>query len=640
MDRSDKVFAVLIALGLVAAIFLAVGRAHIERSNRTVEIIVDADDVRQLSMAAGISVSEALSELRTAGATAIAIREVTVGELVVLGNVLPLGLPGATSLVSPDPDLLAALAVGIHAKLPSVEIGVVQSETPAVVVRGMTMDQLAKVPVLLRPEDLQLARGAGLRVVARLMNFAAASPEAIAAAAAEAKAAGARLVVFREDQVLGFPGLLGSAAEAFGTFDLLYGQVEIANQKGGDALAAKLASRLIRVHSVTDADMQTMSPESGIARYERAVEERNIRACYVRLIMRPQPSPMVKNARYVANIANAIRNRGFRIGPPASFTSPAGYPPRWVRVLVLLALPAALILLLRRLVPLGSTPSWAIFLILLVGGMGIAVAKRALLIPVAGLAAACVFPTLALFWAMQRSRLPALGLTTSRLIGRGVLALIGACAITLVGAVLIVGIYSPVQYIEGVGAFAGVKLAYLAPLMLAFAVAVIGSPGASEPLNHWWARVRLSSVRFASQPITIFLAIVAVIALGALAFAISRSGNQPAVAPTGGELRLRSILEAVLVVRPRTKEFLLGHPALMLLVALSLRGRRTWLPLVAVLAGIGQISVLNTFCHFHSPLSVSFLRTINGMWLGVIIGVAVVLVWRLAFDRRPRLSSP
>jgi hypothetical protein len=530
--------------------------------------------------------------------------------------------------------------VGIHAKLPKVDIGVVESGTPAIAVRGMTMDQLAKVPVLLRPEDVELARGAGLRVVARLMNFAAASPEAISAAAAEAKAAAARLVIFREDQVLGFHDLMGSTKESFINSDLLYGYVEIVNQKGGDALAAKLASRLIRVHSVTDADMQTISTESGVARYECAVEERNIRACYVRLVLRPQPGPMEKNARYVASITNAIRNRGFRIGPPAPFSAPEGWPPRWARALILLALPAAFVLLLRRLAPLGPAPSWLMFAVVLAAGAALAVSKRALLVPVTGLAAACIFPTLALVWAMQWSQRPALDLTTSRLIGRGILALIAACAITLVGAMLIVGLYSPVQYLEGIGVFAGVKLAYLTPLVLAFAIAVTGSPGVTEPLNHWWARVRLRSTRFLSQPITIFLGIVVIVALGALAFAISRSGNQPAVAPTGGELKLRGLLEAVLVVRPRTKEFLLGHPALVLLVALSLHGRRTWLPLVAVLAGVGQISVLNTFCHFHSPLPVGFLRTINGMWLGVVVGVAVVLVWRLAFDRRPRLKNP
>ena len=173
-----------------------------------------------------------------------------------------------------------------------------------------------------------------------------------------------------------------------------------------------------------------------------------------------------------------------------------------------------------------------------------------------------------------------------------------------------------------------------------FKLSVADAPGRAEPLGHWWARVRLRSLRFFRQPITMIIGAVLLIALAALAFAVSRSGNQPAVAPTGGELRLRGLLESLLFVRPRTKEFLLSHPALMLLIALSLRGRRAWLPLVAVLAGIGQISLLNTFCHFHSPLHIGFLRTANGIWLGAIVGVVVVVVWRLILDRRPRLTEP
>jgi len=275
----------------------------------------------------------------------------------------------------------------------------------------------------------------------------------------------------------------------------------------------------------------------------------------------------------------------------------------------------------------------------LILGAALVAAKRTLVVPISGLAAACIFPAFALVWAMQWSRAPAYGLTNGALIGRAIAGLLVTCVITLVGAMLIVGVYSPVCYLEGVGVFAGVKLAYLTPLVLAFAVAVADLPGRLEPLGHWWMRVKLRSLRFFGQPITIVLGIVVLAALAGLAFAISRSGNQPAVAPTGGELKLRGLLESLLVVRPRTKEFLLGHPALMLLIALSLRGRRAWLPLIAVLAGVGQISVLNTFCHFHSPLHVSFLRTINGIWLGALAGVVVVLAWRLLFDRRPRLTS-
>ncbi len=242
VDRSDRFFAFLVIVGLAAAAFLAIGRVGIESRNRTVEIIVDGDDVRQLSMSAGLSSAETLNQLRTAGATALAVREVTVGELSTFGEVLALAMPGAVSLVSTDPTLLSSLAVALHGKLPKVEIGIVESQTPAIVLRGVTMDQLAKVPVMLRRDDLQAARAANLRVVARLMNFPGASPEAIAAAARTAKSAGAKLVVFREDQVLGWQDLLPEVASAFDRSGLLYGYVEIINQKGGDALASKLAA--------------------------------------------------------------------------------------------------------------------------------------------------------------------------------------------------------------------------------------------------------------------------------------------------------------------------------------------------------------------------------------------------------------
>ncbi len=128
--------------------------------------------------------------------------------------------------------------------------------------------------------------------------------------------------------------------------------------------------------------------------------------------------------------------------------------------------------------------------------------------------------------------------------------------------------------------------------------------------------------------------------LAGLAFALTRTGNQPVVAPSAAEIQARGLLESLLVVRPRTKELMLGHPALMLAVALALRDRRTWLPLAAILAGVGQVSLLNTFCHLHTPLAISFLRTGHGLWTGALVGLIAILVWRLAFDRPRREAAP
>jgi hypothetical protein len=79
-------------------------------------------------------------------------------------------------------------------------------------------------------------------------------------------------------------------------------------------------------------------------------------------------------------------------------------------------------------------------------------------------------------------------------------------------------------------------------------------------------------------------------------------------------------------VRPRTKEFLIGHPALVVALGLLSAGRREWLPLAMLLGAIGQVSLVNTFCHLHSPLEVSLMRTLWGILIGLLLGA---IVWGL-----------
>jgi hypothetical protein len=110
-------------------------------------------------------------------------------------------------------------------------------------------------------------------------------------------------------------------------------------------------------------------------------------------------------------------------------------------------------------------------------------------------------------------------------------------------------------------------------------------------------------------------AVLLAVGLAAAAVILMRSGNESAIAPSGAELQMRHALEALLIARPRTKEFLLGHPAMMLAMALALRGRRTWVPVAAAVAAVGQASLLNTFCH---PCPSPAPRSVHGLWIGAI----------------------
>jgi hypothetical protein len=113
--------------------------------------------------------------------------------------------------------------------------------------------------------------------------------------------------------------------------------------------------------------------------------------------------------------------------------------------------------------------------------------------------------------------------------------------------------------------------------------------------------------------------------LAAIGILVARSGNFTLPVP-GFEKNLRGFLETVLFVRPRTKEFLIGYPFLLLAATFYLRGQRQWLWLLAAIGAIAPISVFNTFSHIHTPVMISIIRTLNGLVLGLVIGALVVYI--------------
>jgi len=111
---------------------------------------------------------------------------------------------------------------------------------------------------------------------------------------------------------------------------------------------------------------------------------------------------------------------------------------------------------------------------------------------------------------------------------------------------------------------------------------------------------------------------------------ILRSGNYhfPVL---GFESGVRKVLGDLLLVRPRTKEFLIGYPVLFF--TLTYLGRvisyqNKWF--FYTLATVAPVSMLNTFCHFHAPLWLSAMRSFNGFVLGVGIGIAAVFVYKIS----------
>ena len=93
------------------------------------------------------------------------------------------------------------------------------------------------------------------------------------------------------------------------------------------------------------------------------------------------------------------------------------------------------------------------------------------------------------------------------------------------------------------------------------------------------------------------------------------------------------MLEVLLRVRPRTKEFLVGWPCVMMFIW-AVRRR---IPLLPAVFGAGAsagayVSIVNTFLHIRNPFLTNVERTVTGLVIGVVIGVAAVCVCELIYN--------
>lgn len=179
-------------------------------------------------------------------------------------------------------------------------------------------------------------------------------------------------------------------------------------------------------------------------------------------------------------------------------------------------------------------------------------------------------------------------------------------ALSCAAALIVAALMSSPDALSGLVPFKGVKAALVFPLFLAGWEIFRGKEAAS----------------LLRRPLNVGAAMLLALAAGAAAVYLLRSGNDSALAASGAEVRVRELLESLLGVRPRFKEFAVGWPLLWLAASAGKRDAR-WLWLGGMIA---PISIVNTFCHAHIPLDVSLLRTFHGFWLGSLVGCSLILI--------------
>lgn len=126
-------------------------------------------------------------------------------------------------------------------------------------------------------------------------------------------------------------------------------------------------------------------------------------------------------------------------------------------------------------------------------------------------------------------------------------------------------------------------------------------------------------------------AVVGAIFLLIGSYYLARTGHTTGATTTDLEMMLRNLLEEKLPARPRTKEFLIGYPCIMLYVWCR-RNKLNWISFVPAMgAVIGLTSIVNTFLHIRTTYMLSLIRVGIGLGFGLVVGLAAVVIAELIY---------
>ncbi|MGK9252721.1 DUF5693 family protein [Paenibacillus humicus] len=686
-----RIMWVLALIGVIAAIPIGANRWQMEKTSKQVEYVFDYSDLVLVASYQSRPVDYIKSELQKLKSHGVGTLSVFESRLDELENAGRLGLysEAEAALLQGKPSpagqnytyLLfegareqAALEPMIRERFESDGIAVRPWDLDGK--RGLVLETPMAGAVLksMAPDPLALTElhDAGFRLLPRLSDRIPYDTERMDALLAGFKNLGVTRILFDGGAVTGFADqaadkTLTHFAQKLNEYGIGITAIENLKkpQSGLNTLAYLTHYNVTRLYSLSDKDAAALKPDVIADRFLLAAKDRNIRMFY----LNAAPSANLDKGTVTDPMDNLYKSLDGPDGAIAkldSFGFPSGEAhafersyPSWMKALKAVVALGAISLIALLAGAFFNGLALIVFLLGLAGSAGLYVLNSSLMEQGLALGAAISAPTLAMIWAINRIRshtegqrrpvggewnsaagegtdrsfqvspwsgmLGGLGQAGTRWVFRGLSAgrrltmalsiLAVTSLISMLAIPIVIGLLNSMTYSLVLEQFRGVSLLHLAPIGLT-AVYLFLFTGQS---------VWLSLRRVLGLQITI-LWCVAVAVIGAAGlYYLSRTGNSGTA--TSLELVFRNTLEGTFGVRPRFKEFLLAHPLMVLGLFLSLRYRAAWVLLIV--GSMGQLSMVDTFAHIHTPIHISLIRILLGLGIGVVIGLILIAAWQI-----------
>lgn len=651
----------IILISLLISLVVMFGRIRLETTSPDVEIVLDYPSFQQLQAKVKIPEEQLLAKFKEAGITSVAIYEkqldyfIRHDELIAVSGAQIMQDYYLTGELDPlFADLFSDSTTADHLFLLFTEfstyekLAVLLRKTPGLVVTA-NEDNLRNLYLLkieggetavrnqylgFSDEEVTQINEAGLKLVLRVSN----NKERLAILSkilTNVESSGEiSQIIFSGGLVIGYPDRLDTTAKILKEHGIRVGMVEpfLGYQLGIRELAPLIDLDITRVHSFQQKEMEKYSLNKVLDRYLRAVRERNARVLYYRpfLEAKDEVAPLDLNLLLLEDLQTELKASGYRLGIAEPFSNQRSTP--LLIILISAGVFAAGLLLLQRFIRL---PYWleygllglAILLIAAMTLKGYVILSRDVL----ALLAAVIFPSLAIIIGYDDTAF----LNKENRIRKALLIFLKVSGITLGGVLIIIGLLSDVRYLYQINQFRGIKVTFILPIL------IIGLYYLKRyyQINKMPDLIRAFKDIYLklNQPVRyIHLALAGLVGIIGLIY-IGRTGNFPTLPVTQLEVNIREFLEDLLRYRPRFKEFAIGHPLLILAFYYLLKGKKR-LVLPLLLAGsIGQLTIINTFSHIHTPALVSLMRVISALVIGVAVGLILIWLYELLIKYWERL---
>ncbi|MFC5403609.1 DUF5693 family protein [Cohnella soli] len=647
----------VVLVGIVAALPVMYARVQTETSADNYEIVMDYRDLLQVSSTQPnpqVFVQEQLKRLKDAGVNAMTVFESTLEELGWAGEINVYNATQAALLegkLSPPEDNATYVVFnqpGDETTLRPIIEQAFARHGAAVTnwsIKGadglridMGYDDALLRPMQPNPLAMKMLKDEGFNLVPRLSDrFPSFDAAEVDRWLSSFQTLGVKYVLFDGESVTGFGE--GKKFDNLKTFSYSLKKYGIGigmfenlkvPQRGAAKLANFLGYNAIRAHSVGEAEMTVIKKPVLEDRLILAVKDRDIRLLYLNAVA-VKDTLKGKVSQPLDNIIDVLQGEedgskgviaqlhdfGYDVGEPSAFKVHHAPQETLLRGLTMLAA----ITLVALTIGLFAPALLVIALVLgYIGGAGLYVVAPTLMVQALALVAAICAPTAAVVLLVKKLRTlresASSPISVSRRIGGALLLFARTTVLSLAGIPFIVALLNHISYNLVLQQFRGVGLLHLAPIgLVALYVFLYG--GNNTVVGN--------AKRILAMPLTV-LWIVCLGVLGAAGlYYLTRTGNSGQV--SGLEMQFRSILENTFGVRPRTKEFLLGHPIFFAGIFLALRYR--WGSVLIIAGTIAQLSMVDTFAHIHTPLLLSIIRVLLGLGIGLVLGFILIAVWQI-----------